>query len=180
MSDKRDSVRQGAAPERDSVPERVRIGERVLSVAEDLVYGVIALLLIVTAILLLVGATRQLFTISGDEGIQGAAVEVLDDLLLVFIVVELLFAVRSTLVKRELLAEPFLLVGIIASIKEIVVLSVKAADQVGNNEPFTNQLREIGVLGVLVLLLGVTAWLLRLKEREPDEASGQSPTSPSS
>jgi hypothetical protein len=41
--------------------------------------------------------------------------------------VELLFAVRSTVEKRELLAEPFLLVGIIASIKEIVVLSVESA-----------------------------------------------------
>jgi hypothetical protein len=29
---------------------------------------------------------------------------------------------------------------------------------------------EIAVLGVLVLLLGVTALLLRRKEREPDEA----------
>ncbi|MET0712007.1 MAG: hypothetical protein ABWZ30_05835 [Jiangellaceae bacterium] len=32
---------------------------------------------------------------------------------------------------RGLVAEPFLLVGIIASIKEIVVLSVKAAEDIG-------------------------------------------------
>ena len=55
-------------------------------------------------------------------------VEVLDTLLLVFIIVELLSAVRRTLSQRELIAEPFLIVGIIASIKEIVVLSVKAAE----------------------------------------------------
>ena len=58
-------------------------------------------------------------------------VEVLDTLLLVFIVVELLSAVRTTLAERQLLAEPFLIVGIIASIKEIVVLSVKAAEEIG-------------------------------------------------
>jgi len=50
----------------------------------------------------------------------------------VFIIVELLSAVRVTVLKRELVAEPFLLVGIIASIKEIVVLSVKAADAIGS------------------------------------------------
>jgi hypothetical protein len=66
-------------------------------------------------------------------------------------------------------AEPFLLVGIIASIKEIVVLSVKAAEQVGKGATFDDQVMVIGVLGVLVLLLGLSAWLLRLKEREPDE-----------
>ena len=63
-----------------------------------------------------------------DLGVITMAAEVLDLLLLVFIVVELLYAVRTTLAERELVAEPFLLVGIIASIKEIVVLSVKAPD----------------------------------------------------
>jgi uncharacterized membrane protein (DUF373 family) len=117
---------------------------------------------------LLVQAAGQLLSIRGTA-VQDVTIEVLDTLLLVFIVVELLFAVRATLVKRELVAEPFLLVGIIASIKEIVVLSVKAAEQVGKGAVFDDQLKEIAVLGVLVLLLAVAAWLLRLKEREPDE-----------
>ncbi len=88
-----------------------------------------------------------------------------------FIVVELLSAVRTTLSKRELVAEPFLLVGIIASIKEIVVLSVRAAEDIGTGEQFRDQMWQIGVLGVVVVLLGGTAWLLRLKEREPEESA---------
>ena len=151
------------------VPRTTRIGNRLLEVAENVVYIGISGLLIVTALALLVhagGRLAPLLTGAGDQ----AAIEVLDVLLLVFIVVELLFAVRMTVAKRELVAEPFLLVGIIASIKEIVVLSVKAADDIGRGSEFTDALVEIGVLGVLVLLLGMTAWLLRLKEREPDEA----------
>ena len=89
--------------------------------------------------------------------------------MLLFILVELLSAVRITIAKRELVAEPFLLVGIIASIKEIVVLSVKAAESIGDGQKFRDQLWEIGVLGVVVLLLGATAWMLRIKEREPQE-----------
>jgi uncharacterized membrane protein (DUF373 family) len=98
---------------------------------------------------------------------------VLDTLLLVFIVVELLSATRTTLAERELVAEPFLIVGIIASIKEIVVLSVKAADSIGTGDEFRDQLWEIGVLGVVVALLGGTAWLLRIKEREPPEGANR-------
>ena len=97
----------------------------------------------------------------------------LDTLLLVFIIVELLSAVRTTLSERRLIAEPFLIVGIIASIKEIVVLSVKAAESIGSGQEFQDQLWEIAVLGVVVLLLGATAWLLRLKEREPSEGAQQ-------
>jgi uncharacterized membrane protein (DUF373 family) len=156
---------------RDDAPQHLRIGDRVFALAENVVYGGIALLLVVTALVLLVQAAGQLLSIR-KTGVQNAAIEVLDALLLVFIVVELLVAVRTTVIKRELVAEPFLLVGIIASIKEIVVLSVKAAEQVGKGATFDDQVMVIGVLGVLVLLLGIAAWLLRLKEREPDEGGG--------
>jgi len=156
----------------DDTPAYKRIVDRVFALAEDVVYGGIAILLVITAVILLGRAAVELFRISGTS-VAEVAIEVLDLLLLVFIVVELLFAVRTTLSKRELVAEPFLLIGIIASIKEIVVLSVKAAEEVGQGPTFDDQVMVIGVLGVLVLLLGITAWLLRLKEREPDE--GENP-----
>ena len=153
------------------VPRQVRLGNKALEVAESVVYAGIATFLVTTALALLVSAMPRLvpmFTELVDTG--AVAVDVLDTLLLVFIVVELLYAVRMTIAKRELVAEPFLLVGIIASIKEIVVLSVKAAEDLGKGAVFRDSMWEIGLLGVLVLLLGFTAWLLRLKEREPAEA----------
>ncbi|MDT7731472.1 MAG: hypothetical protein QOK45_1725 [Mycobacterium sp.] len=54
-------------------------------------------------------------------------IEILDGLLLVFIFVELLYAVRSCMRSHEIVAGPFLIVGILAGTKEIVVLSVAAA-----------------------------------------------------
>jgi uncharacterized membrane protein (DUF373 family) len=150
-------------------PAYKRLGDRLLEVCEDVVYVGIAAALVVTAGVLLVVVARTVVSLLTDPG-QDAAIEVLDGLLLIFIVVELLFAVRTTVTRRELVAEPFLLVGIIASIKEIVVLSVKAAEAVGTGQEFTDRMIEVGVLGVLVLALGLTAWLLRLKEREPEEA----------
>ena len=146
------------------------MGDRILEWTEGAIYVGIAIFLVIVAVSLLVVAGRAVGSLFGTDASTGdAAVKVLDILLLVFIVVELLFAVRTTIVERELIAEPFLLVGIIASIKEIVVLSVKAADTVGEGSTFTDSLREIAVLGVLVLVLGGTAFLLRRKEREPQE-----------
>ncbi|MBC7596031.1 MAG: hypothetical protein H7288_19230 [Kineosporiaceae bacterium] len=121
-----------------------------------------------TAIALLVLAVTNTIALFGEDS-ASIALKILDTLLLVFIVVELLFAVRATVTQRELLAEPFLLVGIIAAIKEIVVLSVKAAETVGKGAVFRDQLWEIGTLGVVIFLLGLTAFLLRRKEREPEE-----------
>jgi uncharacterized membrane protein (DUF373 family) len=155
---------------RVDAPSSDRGVERLLGRAEDVVYVGIAAVLFVSALYLLVVAGDQLLEVF-DDFTSTPIVEVLDTLLLVFIVIELLSAVRSTMSERVLIGEPFLIVGIIASIKEIVVLSVKAADDIGTGEPFRDQLWEIGVLGVVVLLLGVTAWLLRRKEREPGEGT---------
>jgi uncharacterized membrane protein (DUF373 family) len=155
-------------PDREDVPVYARVGNALLSFVEDAIYVAIAALLAVAAGALLVDAALGFGSI-GDNGANAVALEVLDRLLLVFIVVELLFAVRVTLRQREIVAEPFLIVGIIASIKEIIVLSVKAADFVGKGSRFDDALREVAVLGVLVLLLAGAAVLLRLKERAPQE-----------
>lgn len=157
-----------ASRSKPDTPRHTRLLDKAIEVAETIIYIGIAVLLFITAIALLVLAVTNTIALFGEDS-ASIALEILDTLLLVFIVVELLFAVRATVTQRELLAEPFLLVGIIAAIKEIVVLSVKAAETVGKGAVFRDQLWEIGTLGVVIFLLGLTAFLLRRKEREPEE-----------
>jgi uncharacterized membrane protein (DUF373 family) len=153
----------------DEPPRYVRVGNALLAIAEDAIYVGIAVVLTVAAGALLVSAGRGLTELNEGRSTTEVVLSVLDTLLLVFIVVELLFAVRVILGRREVVAEPFLIVGIIASIKEIIVLSVEAADYVGKDDKFTHAITEVAVLGVLVLLLAVAAILLRAKEKEPEE-----------
>lgn len=140
--------------------------DRGIRTAETAIYVMIAIILCAGSALLLVNAGYKL--INGlDHGIRSAASETLDALLLTFIFVELLGAVRTTIRVRGLVAQPFLLVGIIASIKEIIVI---AGTEEYHGDAFRNAMIEIGVLGGLALVLAIAAFFLRLKEREPDEA----------
>ncbi len=83
--------------ERTTTPSREPRGaDRVLEWCEDVVYLGIAALLLISSGVLLVVAVDQLMEIF-DELSSAAVVEVLDTLLLVFILVELLSAVRRTL-----------------------------------------------------------------------------------
>jgi len=162
-------VRGKSGDEPDEEPPRyVRIGNAMLALTEDVIYVGIAILLTVSAVALLISAADGLTGVT-ETGTSEVVLLVLDRLLLVFIVVELLFAVRVVLGKREVVAEPFLVVGIIASIKEIVVLSVQAAKYVGKGEKFDDAILEVAVLGVLVLVLSGAALILRAKGREPEE-----------
>jgi hypothetical protein len=86
-------------------PRYVRVGNALLAVTEDAIYVGIAVLLSVSSGALLISAATGL-TGLGDHDTSEVVLDVLDRLLLVFIVVELLFAVRVILGKREVVAEP--------------------------------------------------------------------------
>ena len=143
--------------------------EQMIERVENVVYLAVAVILFAVAAVV-IGKTVLTFGDLGTAGVIEVAANILDLLLLVFIVVELLFAVRTTLNRRELVAEPFLLVGIIASIKEIVVLSVKAPDLLGKPE-FADTLRLMALLSGTIILLALASWMLRRKEREPSEGA---------
>jgi len=153
----------------------VATGERLLHLAEDVIYVGVAGLLSVGAIALLISAGSQLVDLR-ESPTDEVLLSLLDTLLLVFIFVELLSAVRVTITERTIVAEPFLVVGIIASIKEIVVLSVKAAEDefISKGPEFARAVTEIGVLGGLTVGLALASVLLRRKEREPEEGESTS------
>lgn len=166
-------IRHVTPREDDSPPPLLaRAGNKALHLVEDAVYVALAVLLSAAAVLVIVQTAGDLVSAVGKDGQEGksAVLDVLDGLLLVFILVELLFAVRVTLAKREIVAEPFLLVGILAAIKEIVVLAVNAANEyIGKGPEFARAMVEIGLLGGLVLVFALAIIVLRKKETEPEE-----------
>ncbi len=153
--------------------DRQRFADRVLLFIEDAVYWGIAVVLVAGSGALLVSQFNTMLRLR-DAPAKTVMLEVLDGLLLIFIFVELLYAVRSCLRSHEIVAEPFLIVGILAGIKEIVVLSVEAATLLEKGAPFARAVVEIGVLGAVVLVLAVAAFVLRERRRDTADAGEQS------
>ena len=144
----------------------VALVDRLMEVSEAALYALVGIVLVGTAFVTL-GSVSYSLVSDVDDGALDAAAAALDGLLLVFILVELLGAVRATVAERQLVAEPFLVVGMIAAIKEIVVASLKAGSLTGDE--LQDAMLEIGVLGAVVLLLALASYLVRRKEREPTE-----------
>ena len=140
--------------------------------AELSIYVAVALVLTVGAAVVLIDAVVSYARHLGDS-VLTSSVELLSALLLVFVFVELLGATRVTIREQRLLAEPFLLVGIIASIKEIVVVASSEDSKSASWDELRNGLLEIGVLAGVILVLSVSALLLRRREREPDEETAR-------
>jgi uncharacterized membrane protein (DUF373 family) len=148
---------------------RQRVADRVLGLLEDAVYWAIAVVLVVGSVALLIAQFNTMLRLRNTPATT-VMIEILDGLLLIFIFVELLYAVRSSLRSHEIVAEPFLIVGILAGIKEIVVLSVEAATLLDKGPDFSRAVVEIGVLGGVVLVLALAAFVLRERRRDTDDA----------
>jgi uncharacterized membrane protein (DUF373 family) len=153
-----------------ALPSLAQRADTFLSWGEVAVYFTVAVILTAGAALL-VGDAVSTFVdlIVGGQPLLAAATELLSVLLLVFVFVELLGAVRKTLRERRLLAEPFLLVGIIASIKEIVVVAGAERPKDSGFAEFRDGMVEIGVLSGVVLVLAIAALLLRMRQEKPAE-----------
>ena len=89
--------------------------------------------------------------------------DLLDGLLLVFILTELIHTIRAVIDEKVLVAEPFLVVGVVAAIRRLVVVSAEAKDLFGKPE-FSDALLEMGVLVAVVVGLVLGIFMLRHTE----------------
>ncbi|MGI9080165.1 MAG: phosphate-starvation-inducible PsiE family protein [Acidimicrobiales bacterium] len=137
---------------------------RGMHIAEDVIYALTALLLTVGALVVLGQAVYQFYTDASD-GIIDAVEATLNSLLIVFILVELMSAVRSAITEHKLIAEPFLLVGMLAAIKEMVVEATFRLTV----EKTSDAMLKIGVLAGVVVALAAATLIMRRREREPEE-----------
>ncbi len=129
---------------------------------EDITYVALGVLLAASA-LVLVGAAAWFFIqslINGDP--RGSMVDLLDQLLLILMIVEVLYTVQVSFREHSLIAEPFLVVGLIAAIRRILILTAefsKPAEVL--EEAFRNAMYELGLLTILILSLVFSLYLLK-------------------
>ena len=101
---------------------------------------------------------------------------VLDQLLLVLMLVEILHTVRISICSHVLVTEPFLVVGLIASIRRILVITLEASSltkggswHADTASMFSASMTELGLLGLLILILVFSITLLRRHAPSPRE-----------
>ena len=139
---------------------------RAFTRVEDVVYVGIGLLLAASALALLV-ATGATFVRSLLEGVlTGRVVALLDQILLVFMIVEILYTVQVSFREHVLVPEPFLIVGLIAGIRRVLVLTAEFGDLLTRGGTvFQNAMLELGLLTVMILAL--VAALVLVRKRSP-------------
>ncbi|HXM12390.1 MAG TPA: phosphate-starvation-inducible PsiE family protein [Terriglobales bacterium] len=127
---------------------------QILSSVEDLVYVGLGLLLTSAALTLLVIALKSMVLALWHHALGEQIVNLLDQILLILLVIELLYTVQVSFRERGLIAEPFLVVALIAVIRRILVITAEVPKlPEAGDVVFRHAMLELGVLTVMVLVL---------------------------
>ena len=104
-----------------------------------------------------------------------AVADVIDRLLVVLLLVEILHTVRISIRSHTLVTEPFLVVGLIATIRRMLVITLDAANLTSaanwandGQSKLRASMLELGLLGVIVIVLVISIHILR-KSQSPYE-----------
>jgi phosphate starvation-inducible membrane PsiE len=146
-----------------------------LGMAESSVLVLIGIALVLVAGLLLYSSMHDLWeaTAGGPKVIEHKSIEILNTVLLVMMTMEIVYTVAISLKSHTLNAEPFLIIGSIAAIRRMLVITATSTETEANPAIFHNTLVELGLLAATVVAMTLAIWILRLSQRKYVDASIQ-------
>jgi hypothetical protein len=159
------------------VEENTRVRPSIyLGHVEVATYALLGVLLSATALLTIAGALHLLGTGIRDWTGTSVIFELIDRLLLVLMLVELLHTVRISIRSHMLVIEPFLIIGLIATIRRTLVLTLQAEGY--TNLPwgadvqahFRASMIELALLALLIAVFVTSIFVIR-KRQWPEESS---------
>ena len=146
---------------------------RAFTLVEDVVYIGIGLLLASSAAILLVSGAISLWQATTQGAPLPGVINLLDRTLLVLMLVELLYTVQVSFREHALLPEPFLIVGLIAATRRILVVTAEfsVVDKTGGAQGrFRDGMLEIALLTLMIVALVASLLMLR-RVRDPAKLS---------
>jgi len=166
------------APDRPAptLPDRtVRWSNQAFISIEHGVYIALGLLLALAAAIALGGTVGLLWSSLQDMMDESAILRVIDRLLFVLMLIEIFHTVRVSIRSGNLTCEPFLIVGLIATIRRVLVITLQSSEVTQNSSAWTAaqearfrySMLELGVLATLIVVMVVSIWILRRAAAHP-------------
>ncbi len=133
-----------------------------LTEAEDWIHIAVGLSLLIVALVLLVYTVTTLsISLYHHEDVIHTLVRGIQDFLMVMIILEIFWTVLTYLKGRSVTVEPFLFIGIISSVRGIILLGTKVLEGELSSKELYHFSVEIGVHSGVIFLLALALYLVR-------------------
>jgi len=139
-----------------------------LCTLEAVFYITVGIVLCVAAAVAVFDAGAMLWRGMSSGTLTNYGLLMLDRVLLVLMLVEVLHTVRISIGSKEFMSvQPFLMVGLIATIRRVLVITMQAAHLAEQQQEtaqaaiaFRNAMIEMGLLGFLTVVFAISIYLL--------------------
>ena len=133
---------------------------------EHALYVALGVVLSVTGLAALADVVHTLWGAMINWNGPSALLVTVDRLLFVLMLAEILHTVRVSIKSGALTCEPFLIVGLIACIRRVLVITLESSQangksEAGGQEVFQSSMIELGILGGLILVMVISIYLVR-------------------
>jgi uncharacterized membrane protein (DUF373 family) len=126
---------------------------QALSSVEDVVYVGLGVLLAIAAVTLLLAAFKSFAMALWAHSLSGQVVSLLDQILLILLIVELLYTVQVSFREHGLIAEPFVVVALIAAIRRVLIITAEVSKlPEAGGTVFRQTIIELALLTAMVLV----------------------------
>jgi hypothetical protein len=138
---------------------------RAFTYVEDVVYIGLGVLLAGAALSLLVdGGVQFVRLFTAGNSLQPLVLDLLDRLLLILMIVEVMYTVQVSFREHTLVPEPFLIVGLVAVTRRILVITAEFAELMDKGQDaFRNAMVELGLLTLMILVLVASIRVLKTR-----------------
>lgn len=138
----------------------------ILERAEHYIYVAAGFTLILAGAGLLVSAVIEMTHEIYDQNYALAMIRLLDRVLLVLMVAEIIYTIGRITRTQTLEVEPFLIVGIIAAVRRMLIITAESVGQTSIENPkFIGILIELGVLALIIFLIALSMRMLHAKKK---------------
>lgn len=130
---------------------------------EDIVYVGLGALLAGCALTLLATAALAFWQYLMAGSLSENIIQLLDRLLLILLIVEVMYTVQVSFREHTLVPEPFLIIGLIAVVRRLLVLTAELPHMLEKADPvvFRQVSIELALLALLIVALVASLVLLR-------------------
>lgn len=132
--------------------------DKLIGIVENSILVIIVLFLIISSVLLIIDEIQSIIYFTTNQPSVKIIIEIISKTLLLLMIIEILITVRISISEHILSCQPFIIIGLIAAVRRILIISVEIAYL---HDMFYYYIIEMGVLIALVLVFVISLAILR-------------------
>lgn len=140
---------------------RIEISKKVFEAGSDLLHLIIGILLITLGAIFVFHLFYNLKELFLEKDFTLTIGIILNKVFFALMILEVAHTVVVSFQEHTIKPEPFLLVGLIASVRRVLVLTLNLVENTPSQEEFYRAMLETGVLAGLILILTIGIVLLQ-------------------